>query len=464
MEKLQKTIKKLCQELFGIDTKPELSRPEPQFGDYSTNIAMHLAGKLNKNPREIAEAIKLNFQDESVAKVEVAGPGFINFTLTDQALATSISDITKASQPLANKVIVAEYSDPNPFKVLHVGHLYTSIVGDAIANLLDNAGAKTHRVNFGGDVGLHVAKFMWDALGKLGGEYPEKLDEIPVEERSAWMAERYVTGSLAYGDDEKINNEIVALNKRIYQIHGQNDHDSPLAQIYWKTRQWSYDDFNKFYTRLGTRFEKYYPESETAQLGLKIVRENIGKVFEKSNEAVVFKGEMHNMHTRVFINSRGLPTYETKDIGLIFKKWEDYHFDRSIVVTGNDIYEYMQVVLKAVEEIAPELAQKTTHITHGLVKLSGGEKMSSREGNIVKAEDVLKGAAAANEMVNKQKNADVALGAVKYTFLKNRIGADIIFNAAECQIYKVIAGRICNMPMPGHEAFLKNRPINKLVS
>ena len=137
------------------------------------------------------------------------------------------------------------------------------------------------------------------------------------------------------------------------------------------------------------------------------------------------------MHTRVFINSEGLPTYEAKDIGLIFKKWQDYHFDRSIVITGNDIYEYMQVVLKAVEQIQPDLAEKTTHITHGMVKAAGGVKMSSRLGNIIMADDVLDAAVAANSKLNQQQDFNVALGAVKYAFLKNRIGADIAFNPAE---------------------------------
>ena len=83
MQELLESLKKLCRDLFGVDIEPELTRPEPQFGDYSTNVAMHLAGKLNKNPREIAETIQKNFHHGSVAKVEIAEPGFINLYLTD---------------------------------------------------------------------------------------------------------------------------------------------------------------------------------------------------------------------------------------------------------------------------------------------------------------------------------------------------------------------------------------------
>ena len=429
MQELADLIKIVAKKSFGAAIEPELTRPEEQFGDFSSNVALQLAAAQNKKPREIAQQLVSQLKSPILAKIEVAGPGFINFWLSDEALAKLLA--AEPVKSLKGQEIVVEYSDPNPFKVLHVGHLYTSVVGDAIAKVLESAGAKVHRVNFGGDVGLHVAKTMWAILSSLGGELPEKLAQVEKGQRAQWLAERYVQGNKAYEKSQATKTEIEQLNVRLYQIHEQGDKTSPLAQIYWTTRNWSYKYFDEFYGRIGSRFDKYYPESETTGPGLKAVKDNISKVFEKSDGAIVFKGEVHNMHTRVFINSQGLPTYETKDVGLILKKWEDYHFDRSIVITGNEIYEYMQVVLKAVEQFAPELVQKTTHITHGLVKLAGGVKMSSRLGNIIKAEDVLDAAMAANKEINQQENVDIALGAVKYAFLKSRIGADIIFDPAE---------------------------------
>ncbi|HLA49251.1 MAG TPA: arginine--tRNA ligase [Candidatus Saccharimonadales bacterium] len=429
MQELADLIKIAVKETFNADIEPELTRPEEQFGDFSTNVALQLAAEQDKKPRDIAQQLVSQLKSPMLAKIEVAGPGFINFWLSDEALAKLLA--AEPTKSLKGQEVVVEYSDPNPFKVLHVGHLYTSVVGDAIAKVLESAGAKVHRVNFGGDVGLHVAKTMWAILSSLGGELPEKLAQVEKGQRAQWLAERYVQGNNAYEKTKATKTEIEQLNVRLYQIHEQGDKASPLAQIYWTTRSWSYEYFDEFYGRIGSHFEKYYPESETAGPGLKAVKANIGKVFEESDGAIVFKGEVHNMHTRVFINSQGLPTYETKDVGLILKKWEDYHFDKSIVITGNEIYEYMQVVLKAVEQFAPELVQKTTHITHGLVKLAGGMKMSSRLGNIIKAEDVLDAAMAANKEINQQENADIALGAVKYAFLKSRIGADIIFDPAE---------------------------------
>jgi arginyl-tRNA synthetase len=430
MESVAEVIKHAVKELFDADVEPELSRPEEQFGDYTTNVALQLAGKLGRNPREVAIAIasKLHGQPQ-LAEVNVAGPGFINLKLTDEVLLNSFGK--EPPKIYENKTVVAEYSDPNPFKVLHAGHFYTSTVGDAIANLLEAAGANVHRVNFGGDVGLHVGKTMWAILNKLDGENPEKLKEVPEDQRAEWMAGAYVEGTNAYEDNEDAKNKIIELNKRVYQLHADNDHDSPFAQIYWTCRLWSYDYFNEFYARIGSHFEKFYPESQTAEVGLKTVKEHIGDVFEESQGAVIFNGEKYDLHTRVFINSEGLPTYEAKDVGLIMQKWEDYHFDKSVVITGNEQLQYMEVVLKAIEQFKPELAKATTHLTHGLVKLKGGVKMSSRKGNILRATDILDAAAEANKKVTGNEDQQVTLGAVKYAFLKNRIGADIIYDPEE---------------------------------
>lgn len=416
--------------------KPDLTRPDEQFGDYATNAAMQLARQLGRNPRELAEELAAALREaltDTVQEVMIAGPGFINIRLQDATLLQGAA-VASTIKPdtYKDQVVVAEYSDPNPFKVLHAGHLYTSVVGFVIGSLLEAAGATVHRVNFGGDVGLHVGKTMWAMLRSLGGEFPEKLKDVPEAERSAWLATFYVEGTNAYEEDEAAKVAIIELNKRVYQLHETGDHESAFAQLYWTTRQWSYDAFDAFYDRIGTPFEKYYPESQTAPVGIKTVREHLGKgVYEESDGAIVFKGEPYGLHTRVFINSQGIPTYETKDVGLIMLKKQDYNFDRSFVITGNEQEQYMAVVLKSIEQFAPELAQATTHLTHGLVKMKGGVKMSSRKGNILRATDVLDAAAEANKQANDREDEQAVLGAVKYAFLKQRIGPDIIYDPEE---------------------------------
>lgn len=432
METITQALTRTITRLFSLDVTPELTRPDEQFGDYATNVALQLAGRLQRPPRDVAaelvEAVRTEL-GEQVKELTIAGPGFINITLSDAEILKSAQTAPNTKpDTFANKVVITEYSDPNPFKVLHAGHFYTSVVGDAITNLIRVAGGDVHTVNFGGDVGMHVGKTMWAILKDLGGEHPEKLKDIAEDQRSEWMAKNYVIGTNAYEEGGQAKAEIVEMNKRVYQLFADDDHDSPFAQIYWTCRQWSYDYFAAFYARIGTHFEKYYPESSVAPLGLSTVKEQYEKgVYKDSDGAIVFEGEPYGLHTRVFINSHGLPTYEAKDVGLIMAKWRDYHFDRSVIITGNDIVEYMKVVLKSIEQFEPDLAKHTTHITHGNVKLAGGVKMSSRKGNFLRAVDVLDIAADANKQATGRDDEQAVLGAIKYSFLKQRIGADIIY-------------------------------------
>lgn len=429
---MEQKVHDIVKRLFDSDIEIKLTRPEAQFGDYATNVALQLAKKVGQNPREIAEQIAGKLKnDASISEVSIAGPGFINLRMSDESLLKNVNK--QPAKILEGQSIVAEYSDPNPFKVLHAGHLYTTIVGDTIARLLENAGATVHRVNFGGDVGMHVAKNMWAIIRHLGGEFPEKLSELDedLHIRSAWLSARYVEGNEAYETNDGDKAGIVAINKRLYQLHTDNDHESDFAKIYWTCRDWSYEYFKLFYDELQvTQFEKYYPESATTPTGIEIVqRELANGVYEKSDGAVVFKGEPYGLHTRVFINSEGLPTYEAKDVGLIMQKWMDYHFDRSIIITGNDILEYMKVVQKSIEQFEPELVSRSTHLTHGNLKLAGGKKMSSRKGTVLLALDVLEAATESQKAQHDTSNQDTVLGAIKYAFLMNRIGGDIVYDS-----------------------------------
>lgn len=433
-QQLEQALAGIIQELFGVDTTIELTRTEPKFGDYATNVALQLSKQLGTAPRDIATKIVAKIADslsQQVAEVQIAGPGFINLTLTDEVLVAGL--LVGAEQCLSGKRVLMDYSDPNPFKPLHAGHLYTTLVGDVIARLLEVSGAEVVRLNYGGDVGLHVARTMWGIIQALGGEYPEKLASIAEAERPHWLGARYIEGTAAYEDNEAAKTEIVAMNKRVYEIHETNDHDSPLAQIYWSGRKWSYDYFVILYQELRvTAFDRIIPESEIVPLGLRTVREQLAKgVYATSDGAVIFKGEDYGLHTRVFINSQGLPTYEAKDIGLVMTKWRDYHFDRSIVITANEQQQYMAVMLKSLEQFEPEIAARSEHLTHGVVKLKGGVKMSSRRGNTADALEILAAAAAANLAATGQDNNDTVLGAVKYAFLKPRIGGDIIYDPEE---------------------------------
>lgn len=426
MDKLEEVLSGAIAALYDVEMKPEITEAPVETGaDYATNVAMKLAKVAHKAPMQIAEELKAEVEKgETKWMISVAAPGFLNIRMDDEYFAEGAKalagEVALGIENYAEKMVITEFSDPNPFKVLHVGHLYTSVVGDGISRLLELAGAKVVRANFGGDVGLHVAKTMY-ALEKKDCA----LDELKIED----IAKCYVEGTRAYEEDEAAKAEITALNKEIYRINAEDDHEGALAQLYWRGRELSYEYFEDFYAKIGVKFDKYYPESMVAGRGLEEVRGHIGPVYEESEGAVIFRGEKMGLHTRVFINREGVPTYEAKDVGLIFTKWDDWHFDESIVVTGNEQTEYMKVVLASVNEYAPELVERTRHLTHGLVKLPGNVKMSSRKGNFLKAIDVLE---MIREMLGGEKADErVVLAAIKYAFLKYKMGGDIVFDPQE---------------------------------
>lgn len=431
MKELREKLKNLIKNLYGLDFVPDVTpSPDNIDADFSTNAPLKLAKDLRRRPFEIAEELKekaLEEEDLKNLNPTVSQPGFLNFMLPDEYLGAKIADFNTnfakniSSDEYSGKTVICEFSDPNPFKVLHVGHLYTSIVGDSISRLYEYAGAKVIRANFGGDVGLHVAKTLY-VLAK------KNPDDLTIED----IAKCYVEGTAEYEENETAKAEIDKLNKEIYAINSEDKHDTDLAKLYWQGRELSYDYFKDFYARIGLKFDKYYPESTVAGLGLKTVKEQLEKgVYEISNGAVIFNGEKYGLHTRVFINNAGVPTYEAKDVGLIFTKWDDYHFDKSIVITGNEQLDYMKVVLKSIEQYAPELVARTAHLTHGLVKLPGNVKMSSRKGNFLKAVDVLDLVKDALKSEYDSEDETIALSATKYAFLKYKMGGQIIFDPKE---------------------------------
>ena len=478
MEKIKQLLKLVISTLYGVEVEANVvAAPKDTGADFATNIAMSLTKTLKRNPLEIAEEIcgELLRQAESengiVDNVEVAKPGFINIKLGDGFYKAEIAKYQKdfldniSQDEYLDKTVICEFSDPNPFKILHVGHLYTSMVGDAMSRIIEFAGGKVVRANFGGDVGLHVAKNMYALL-----KHTDRiLNEMTPTEKAELMAESYVEGSTAYEEDEKAKQEIVEINQKIYKIAAAGEEviakledevesseggvksdvekDLLIAKVYYWGRKASYQYFEDFYRNIGVKFDRYYPESTVAGKGLEVVRRELKNgVYEESDGAVVFKGEKYGLHTRVFINKNGLPTYEAKDVGLIFTKWADYHFDKSVIITGNDIIDYMKVVLKSIEQYAPELSSRTLHITHGQVKLPGKEKMSSRKGNFLKAVDVINlindelfevqknvNSSRGNSSETEQKKVDpkILFGAIRYAFLKYKVGGDIIFDVDE---------------------------------
>lgn len=423
MQEIKEAITAACKNLFNQEVEPDITRPDEQFGDYTTNAALQLASKLNKNPRAIAQEISANLQDvPEIAKVEIAGPGFINFTLTDEALARAAMNATRLPRTYEGQEILVEFGDPNPFKEMHIGHLYSYIIGDGISRLLEADGANVRRLSYHGDVGLHVAKTIWGM--RHSGVNPESPGTSVQESIGSY----YVIGNKAYEEDDSAKAEIKIINEQVYK-----GNEAWINELYAWGRRASFEYFDELLDELGIKTDRRYLESESAAAGEKYVRENIGPVFKESDGAIIYEGEKAGLHTRVFLTSQGLPTYEAKDLGLAELKARDYpNATRSIIITAHEQAEYFKVMLAALAEIDPESSKKTSHLTHGFLSLSTG-KMSSRTGNVYSAARLIKEVkdAAAKQYPDSNPGAHTAIAALKYTFLKHRVGTDIIFNVRE---------------------------------
>jgi len=435
-------MNKKIEDALGLEQgMVELSFPQFfEHGDFMTNVALVLAKKENKNPKELAEHFKSKLEEvglSGIEKIEVAGPGFINFFLSKEFLAQSIGAIDKnfgTNGSLRGKKIMVEYTDPNPFKEFHIGHLMTNTIGESLARLFIANGAETKKVCYQGDVGLHVAKSIW-FLNK-GAKVTGSFTAI------------YAEGHKAYEEDEHAKKEIIEINKKIY-----SKSDINLNKLYQDGRVTSLGFFEFMYQKLGTKFDHYFFESETAETGKKIVEENLVKgIFEVGERgAIVYPESRSGIHTRVFINSEGIPTYEAKELGLAFAKrdkvpirenaWSEpkeyitYPFDKTISVTGNEINDYFKVILSALREIDEPLAEKVKHISHGMLRVPSG-KMSSRTGKVVTAESLI---AETKEKIlekmvgraieDKDAIAEIiAISAIKFSILRQAPGKDIIFD------------------------------------
>ncbi len=420
---IEQAIKKVLKERGIKPVKFMVEHPENMsWGDYSTNV-----GIITHKAKEICAALKTEENMKKLASnIEVAGAGFINISIQSEALITLTNKVLKGDweKPLKGKRIIVEFTDPNPFKEFHIGHLFSNIVGESLTRLFISQGAEVKRACYQGDVGMHVAKAVWGMKKKNWSTVIKK----PLADRIKFMGQAYALGATAYEEDEAAKKGIVELNKKIYAL------DESIKQLYETGRAWSLEYFATLYRRLGTKFDYYFFEREVGKIGLKLVKECFKKgVFVKSQGAVIFPGKKYGLHDRVFINKLGLPTYEAKDLGLALAKFEKYPYDQSVIVTGNEINEYFKVVLTALEKINPDLRRKTKHLGHGMVRLPEG-KMSSRTGKVLTGEWLLDEAKQKIKTAFKSSEAvaeAVAVAAVKYALLKTGIGQDVIFDFAK---------------------------------
>ena len=464
VNQVQRSIAKTVKQTTGLDLKPEdilIEHPEnEEFGDYSSNIAMAIFSKLKirnkkpktqiknqkiskfKNPKQLAELIKkqllITHYSLPVDSIRIDGLGFLNFKIKTSYFLTELQksiekgDKYGQSSSLKNKKIMVEYAHPNTHKQFHIGHLRNITNGEAIVRILEAQGAKIIKANYQGDVGLHIAKCLWSLCklrvftSKLTGK-DQYVNTRSLHQKIEFLAKAYVKGNTAYEKDEKAKKEILEINKKIY-----NQSDPRINKLWKQTRQWSLNYFDRIYKRVYTHFDRLYFEGEVAEKGKEIVLAGLKKgIFKRSKGAIIFQGSKYGLHDRVFITSEGNPTYEAKDMALGPLQFKEYNPDLIIHNVGPEQAGYFKVVFEALAQTFPYTKDRELHIIPGWVKLKEG-KMASRFGNVVLGEWLLdeakKRIKKSFPKVNEETAEMIAVGAVKYSFLKVSPSTEVAFD------------------------------------
>lgn len=410
---------------FTVEHPGELSH-----GDYACNVAMVTAKSLGKNPREVAEMIVEEIKKaprEMIADISIAGPGFINITLSPGFFTQSIGSILDQGDTFGSidlytdKKVLIEHSSPNLFKPFHIGHLMNNTIGESLVRIMRFTGAEVSTMTFPSDISIGISKAIWYLLREHGEGY------VPTD--IAVLGDAYVQGTRIFDEDESIHDTVKQITDNLYA-----NTPSPELDVYNQCRSINIDYFEKTIAKLGSHMDHYIYESEAGTAGKELVLQNTPPVFTHSEGAIVYIPEEAKKYisTAVFINSQNNPTYEAKDLGLLQMKFNRYNPDLSIVITDNQQIPHFDVVFDAAEKIQHNWSEKSAHVPHGRMSFKG-QKMSSRLGGVPLVTDMIDTVAdEVRDKSERQTDAEIidniALGAIKFAILRSRPGSNINFD------------------------------------
>ena len=355
--------------------------PDPKMGDFAFPC-FSLSKALRKAPNIIASELAAQVSPEGIiSRVEAMGP-YLNFfadraRVTEKAVGAVLSKGAEygRGRPKKEKVMI-EYSQANTHKAFHVGHLRGTSIGESLARILKFSGYSVLQVNYQGDTGAHVAKWLWCYLKNHKGEKPPKGG------KGKWVANIYVEAVKLLAESPAFSDEV---NKVNYSLeHGD---DKELVKLWKESRKWSLDEFDGIYKDLGAHFDHFFFEREMEKPGEQIVRQMLKDgVAQESEGAIIMDLEECKLGKWVLLRKDGTTLYSAKDLALADKKFREFHIDRSIYVVGNAQSLHLQQLFRTLELIGFKQAKDCHHLSFEEVRLPSG-KMSSRTGvNILYSE------------------------------------------------------------------------------
>lgn len=387
---LKDYIKKISKEI--LDKFPKINstldeissmidKPRNDFGDLAIPV-FKFSKDLNMKPIDIAnefvDKLKLDF-----CEIDSVGP-FVNFTFKQKKIAKKLLDITDYKIPKKNKRIIIEFPSPNTNKPLHIGHLRNMLLGNSVANALEENGYEVKRVDLINDRGVHICKSML-AYDKWGNNTTPKKEK---RKSDHFVGNYYVKYTKELEKNPEIEKEV---NQML--INWENN-DEKTINLWNKMNKWAIDGMNETFSRFNIKFDKEYRESNIYKSGKEIILQAYKKDLVNLDEsgAYIINLDEYKLPEKVLIRSNGTSIYVTQDLFLCKEKFKDFDFDnrleKSIYCIGNEQDTYLKQLFAILEKLGIDKNNKCYHLSYGMVNLPDGN-MKSREGNVIDADNLI---------------------------------------------------------------------------
>lgn len=432
---MKNQIVNLLSQNIEVLTSEEISQlieipPKPEMGDFAFPC-FRLAKSYHKAPPMIAQDLKESIGDQAfLSEIKVIG-GYLNFYVDKAQYAQQIIDKYNnatdygCSDQGKDKTICIDYSSPNVAKNFHVGHLRTTIIGNSLYKIFSKLGYKVVRINHLGDWGTQFGKLIV-AYKKWGSR--EAVEEKGIEE----LMDIYVKFHEEAEKDDSLNDEA-----RAWFLKMEQGNEEALEIWQW-FRDISLKEFMRVYNILGMEFDSFAGESfyrdKTADV-IKCLTDD--GLLKESQGAMIVPLDEYDMPPCIVAKKDGSSIYATRDLAAILYRKATYNFDRCLYVTGLEQKLHFAQVFKVIELMGNDYAKNLVHIPYGLVSLKSG-KISSRKGNVIFAEDLLRESINKTTSIIEEKNPDipdkeevakqVGIGAIIFNDLYNQRIKDVIFD------------------------------------
>lgn len=402
--------------------------PSPDMGDYAFPT-FSFAKILKKAPNIIAQELSEKLSSEYFETIEAKGP-YLNFFINKELMAKIVIDeILEKEMDFGksdmgeNKNVIVEFSSPNIAKAFHMGHLRTTVIGNALRNIYSFLGFNAIAINHLGDYGTQFGMLI-TAYKKWGDEEAVKNNPIPE------LIKLYVRINQEAEEDESLRDESREWFRKL------ENQDQEAVELWTFFREVSLLEFDRVYKMLGIEFDSYAGEAFYSDKMQTIIDELDDKqMLVESNNAQIVDLEEYDMTPMLIKKSDGSTLYATRDLAAAQYRWDTYKFDKNIYVVGSQQILHFRQLFKVLELMGKEWSKDCIHIPFGMVSLPEGA-MSTRRGNVVHLEDVLLTSIEKTKEIIKDRDiedkeelaADIGIGAVIFQELFNDRNKDYVFD------------------------------------